>query len=469
MRLRVMIFFSVCVWAANALAAEAYRVGVDPRVELMSVLFRLAGNNEYNQCLVPEYDKALERYFSAYRDHEAVQLARKLRLGFDAPMSLAVHLTDVKSLAERVPFDRPGIRLDRRWDVGKARDFLKAARKFVADTKFIDFLESQKSLYAATDDRLKAFVTKADLEWYSTFFGTRSAVRLIIVPGMANGGPSYGPAVIAEDGALEIYAIPGVTEVDADGSPKFGSDWRDAMVHEFVHSYSNPLVDRFSQQMEKAALKLYGPVEGAMRSQAYASWKTMLHESLVRAATVRYVLEHDGPEAATRMRHGENARSFLWVGELSDLFGEYEKSRQAYPTFESFMPKVVEFFDEVAPRIDDLMRRYDESRPKALSTSISMGAEDIDPNLTQITIQFDMPMIRTRYAIARTSSDQTKFPKLGKPQFDESGTLLVLPVNLEPNHEYQFAIGSLAASQNLAPIKRAIYFQFRTKATPDMK
>jgi hypothetical protein len=47
------------ILAAPTLSAQAYRVGVDPRVELMSVLFRLAGNNEYNQCSIPAYDAAL--------------------------------------------------------------------------------------------------------------------------------------------------------------------------------------------------------------------------------------------------------------------------------------------------------------------------------------------------------------------------------------------------------------------------
>jgi hypothetical protein len=124
------------------------------------------------------------------------------------------------------------------------------------------------------------------------------------------------------------------------------------------------------------------------------------------------------------------------------------------------MPKVVRFFEDVAPRMDELMRRYDECRPKAVWTSISIGAQDVDPNLTEIIIRFDKPMIKTRYAIARTSSDQSRFPKLGKPQFDETGTVLRVPITLQPDHEYQFAIGSLVG---------AIHLQFRTKAMPERR
>jgi hypothetical protein len=58
--------------------AQDWRAGTDPRVELMSILFRLAGNQEYNGCRVPLYDQAIDRYFAPYRDHEAVRLARAL-------------------------------------------------------------------------------------------------------------------------------------------------------------------------------------------------------------------------------------------------------------------------------------------------------------------------------------------------------------------------------------------------------
>jgi hypothetical protein len=116
----------------SVLHAQAHHVGVDPRVELMSILFRLAGNEEYSQCRVPAYDQAIERWFAPFREHEAVRIARELREGdgvsFDAVMSMAVHVKDSATLAERVPLDRSNLRLDQRWHGAKARRFLASAR-----------------------------------------------------------------------------------------------------------------------------------------------------------------------------------------------------------------------------------------------------------------------------------------------------------------------------------------------------
>lgn len=64
---------------------------------------RLAGNQEYRQCRVPTYGQAIEKHFAPYRNHDAVQLARSLAIGFEAPMKLAVNVRDVDSLSELIP------------------------------------------------------------------------------------------------------------------------------------------------------------------------------------------------------------------------------------------------------------------------------------------------------------------------------------------------------------------------------
>jgi len=446
--------------------AQAYRVGVDPRVELMSIVFRLAGNNEYTQGRVPSYLDAIDRYFAPYRDHKAVQLARELRdtdgISFDAPMNLAVYLEDVSTLSERLPFDDPAAKLDEKWHGVKARRFVEALRSFVADTKFTEFLKSQQPLYELTDSRLREFVrTNLDLDWYTRFFGQHAPVRLIIVPGLLNGGPSYGASFVGRDGVQEMYAIPGVWQVDAEGLPKFSGEFLDTTVHEFIHSYSNGLVDKYYAQMAKAGDQLYAPVSSAMRRQAYGDGKTLLYESMVRAATIRYIFDHQGPEAARRAVQKEMNNSFLWVGRLSDLLAGYEKDRAKYPALESFMPQVVRFFSDVAPQIGELQRSYDESRPKVVSLSIANHSTDVDPGLTAIVVRFDRPMRTTPEEQA--ASD----PRFTRPHFDATGTVLTFVVALDPGREYRFHVdwpgGRHLVSADGVPMDDYIV-QFHTKS-----
>jgi hypothetical protein len=312
---------------AAAVPAETNRIGVDPRVELMSIVFRLAGAREYSQGRIPAYTAAIDRYFATFRDHEAVRIARGLhdkdRATFDAVMSLAVHVKDAESLAEPVPFDRAGS-LDKRWHGAAARPFLEAARKFAADSDFAGFVKAQQPFYGRVDARLHAYVANgADLAWFDRFCGQRAHAPFHLVPGLSNGGLSYGPHVTLANGAEEIYAIPGVWKVDADGLPVFDDEWTPMLVHEIAHSYANPLIDTFAAQMDPSDDRLFQASRATMERQAYGNGHTVLCESLVRALTARYILEHQGQEKAARAVAEEQRRGFRWTGELLSLLGDY--------------------------------------------------------------------------------------------------------------------------------------------------
>ena len=154
------------------------RIQVDPRVELMSLLFRLAGNPEYSQGKVQSYTADVERQFNAFRGHEVVKLAGQLRgtrgVSFDACMSLAVHLDNASELEFLVPLDPWPEGLDKRWTATEANRFLDAARRFVRDSAFSEFLKQHRSLYETTEDRMQALMKKeGHLEWFQEFFGER--------------------------------------------------------------------------------------------------------------------------------------------------------------------------------------------------------------------------------------------------------------------------------------------------------
>jgi len=444
-----------------AARAQELRAEVDPRVELMSILFRLAGNPEYHQCRVPLYDQAIDKYFAPYRDHEAVQLARSLGIRFEAPMKIAAYVRDVDTLDERVPFDRPSVHLFEKWDAGKARAFLSAARRFAAETNFEGFLKSQQPLYEATNDRLQTFLReKADVGWFIRFFGPPGPAAFVIVPGLANGAPSYAARMIDETGAQEVYAIPGVSKVDAEGLPVFDSDWGVTMAHEIADTYASPAINKFAAGMENAAGQIYEVVAAAMQRQSYGNWKTMLNESLARAATIEYVTEHDGPGAARIVIGKENSRSFFWMSGLVDLLEAYRKDREQYPTFESFMPRVVSFFNEAAPGIHELTDRL---RPEVVSTSVADGARDVDPGVTEIVIRFSMPM--SRLGPGRSGD-------LSGARFDGTGAALTIPVTLEPERDYAIPLrwpgGQSFVGANGVPLPDRI-LRFRTSAAPAPK
>jgi uncharacterized protein DUF4932 len=421
------------------------RIGVDPRVELMSVIFRLAGNPEYNQGRVPRYNAAIDSHFASVRDHPAVLLARRLReandVSYDAVMSMAVHVQDADTLKERVPFDRPGITLDARWQGAEARPFLEAARRFVVDSRFREFTQSQQELYHLTSARLRLLVERqVDFTWFDRFFRTLPGAHFVLVPGLANGDGNYGPRIRADNGSEEFYAILGVADVDSAGLPHFAEGMIPTVVHEYNHSYVNPVTARHAASFEKAATRVFAAVADPMRRQAYGDWKTMINESLVRAAVARYILAHRGSQAANDEVQEQRANRFLWMPELVALLGEYQRERGRYPTFDAFMPRIVEYFDRLAPRTEDMVRRYEEARPQVVSMTPENGAPAVDPALTEMIFRFDRPM-KEAYAIIETAG-KDHYPDVLGGRFDPTGMLLRLRVRLRPDHQYEFRLNS---------------------------
>lgn len=340
-------------------AAPEVEVRVDPRVELASVVFRLAGHPEYNQGKLERYVEETDDHFGPFRDHEAVRMARRLRrargISYDACMSLAVHLDlddDGETFAERIPFDPRPDSLERRWTVGEARAFLAALNDFAAASDFRAFFDRHRDLYDAAEGRLAALLDEsAHLEWFETFFGERPGGRFRLVLGLLNGPMNYGPHCRLDDGSEELYCILGAWESDAGGVPTYGAIALETVVHEFCHSYANAIVDAHFDALEESAGVLYEPVAEAMRRQAYANPKTMLYESLVRACVIRYLGRHGGGLAATRRALEDQMRGFRWIGALAALLAEYEDDRAAYPTLDDFAPRIVAFFEE---RAEDL-------------------------------------------------------------------------------------------------------------------
>ena len=335
--------------------AAAFDVRVDPRVELLSVIFRLAGHPEYNKAFVASYAKQVDAHFGEFKDHAVVTLARRLRaargVSFDAPMSLAVHLSDPPALTPRIPLSPPPAGLDGRWRPDELREFLVEARDFATRSRFAAFMGTHKDLHALAARRLGQTVRRhAHLEWFDNYFGAPPGADFRVVVSILNGPSCYGSRFIDGERS-EYYCILGVWMQDADHRPVFPDGVVPTIVHEFCHSYVNPVVDRHAAAFEGPARRMFAQVRGAMRRQAYNNPRTFVYESLVRAAVVRHRRQHEGALAAFAEISAQQARGFLWTRVLCERLTEYERDRKRYPTLDAFAPRLVECFEACAAQI----------------------------------------------------------------------------------------------------------------------
>jgi hypothetical protein len=132
------------------------------------------------------------------------------------------------------------------------------------------------------------------------------------------------------------------------------------------------------------------------------------------------------------------------------------------------MPNVVRFFNDVAPRIGELQRHYEESRPKVVSISIVNHSEDVDPGRTEIIVKFDRPMREV------TDSQAVRDPRYTRARFDDTATVLSFGVVLDPDQRYRFPVawpggGHLVSSEGVPMIDYVIQFHTRPSGSPSMR
>jgi hypothetical protein len=314
-------------------------------------MFRLAGNPEYNKGRMVSYIRQVKDHFGSHRNHPVVQLAADLRrrrgVSYDAPMSLAVHLNSVHRLELRVPLSPRPAWLDGRWHNNELREFLEKARDFKKQAAFDEFFRENRVLYDESTTRLQKVLDQdGHLEWFDRFFGAAPSASFHVSISIINGPSCYGPRIKLPD-RQEFHCILGVWKcgILGMGKPQFDRDMLSTVVHEFCHSYANPIIDAHASELQSAGERIFPAVKKRMQRMAYGNWRTMMYESLVRACVIRYLAETWNQKKAEQQIKSDVGRGFLWMRELADLLEEYEEHRDKYPTLNAFFPRIREFFD----------------------------------------------------------------------------------------------------------------------------
>ncbi len=455
-------------------------VKTDPRVELMSLIFRLAGNPEYRQGRIVSYVQEVDKHFAAFKDHEAVKFAAKLRvsrgISYDAVMGMAIHVTDAISLEERVPFDPQPETLDNRWTPELAREFCQATRRFVADSKFPEFIQAHSDLFDLATSRMQAVMEKHGVvDWLKEFYGARPGAKFTVILGMLNGPASYGPRIRLSDKSEILYCILGVWGTDKQGNPQFDSQVIPTVVHEFCHSYCNPLVDKHASDLEASGKEIFKRVKKTMTQMAYGNWQAMIRESLVRASVVRFLQARLGEAAAKQRIQSETKWQFFWIGRLSNLLEEYEQNRSIYSSLDDFFPKIVEFFSMYVGRIDQDVEALEKERqdrfealkaqsPKIVAMVPTNGSQNMDPNLKAIVITFDRPMKDKQWAVMRLSYNLPDMD--GTVFYDQTRTVFTIPVKLKPDTEYELGMnaeGCLSFASEAGDPLYPVVIQFKSQ------
>lgn len=352
-------------------AQTEVKTTIDERVELMSIVFRLAGSSEYNFDDAKQYIKEINTYFAPYKNHPliayATQLKEERRVGYDAVMAMAAHLQLHNGHISQVEVSEST--LDGRWGKEQQEKFTALLDDFYKESKFNRFFKSRRKEYNTVTKAFDEIMKDFNQKWYTHFYGKAPEEQFHIVLGYGNGPCNYGVSAMPRNGRKQVYAIIGCNQFNENGDIYFTSAQHlSTLVHEFNHSFINYLLQMPDnhQSMQESGEIIQKAVEKEMRKQGYNTWESIINESLVRAAVIRY-LAHNSDEQSVKEEIKEQVnRYFLWVPALAELIGTYEEQRDKYATFEEYYPEVIRFFSKAAGQINDMVEKANSYKGPAI-------------------------------------------------------------------------------------------------------
>lgn len=463
--LKTMGVVALMLLAYSTCHSQSARVGeieirVDPRVELLSTVCMLADFDEYRMAnRYKPYCDEIIKHFDSFKTHKVIDILNELRvsdgISYNAPMGLAVYLKDIQSCRTRVPFDRIPEDLDKRWTPENVSRLLPELKDFAEVTRYQDSFNSHSDLNQSAVGRVANILKNAEIvPWFDRFFGRKPGYTFQLIIGLQNGAANYGAQVTLTDGPVEMYSVVGCHLQDGSGLPLFDETFIPIVIHEFCHSYTDPIVDKYAGCLEETGSRIFEKVKEKMIGNAYGDWSVMIKESFVRACVLRF-LDQKVDKSEWQQDLDRNRKiGFLWVGQLSEKIKEYQNNRSEYQKFDDFIPQIAEFFSSYVDQIDqDLSSQKDQEKekweqirqegPRIAQMIPANGALNVDPGLTEIRITFDREMDPAGFCVLYDPIEQDMFPELtGTSGFDAAKRTYIMPVRLKPDWNYTFSLNS---------------------------
>ena len=331
-------------------ATAQVKVEVSETVELMAILSRTAGFEEFSGNYAGQYSKDTEAWFASYKNHPTVAYYQDIRakqnIAYERVTNMAVHL-DIEKGKLKLIGDRK--ELTNGWQNVDLDDFVKRLNKFYTDTRFHEFFEQHQAFY---DEYLKAYEANVAVnihpEWYSHFYnGTEPTEQFRIIIGFSYGSTYNGVSRQLPGQPRELFAVCGYRLNPTTGTPYYDAS---LPIHEFSHPYVNPLLDNATNAatMQAPGQKLLQLAQSAMETQHYPEWQIVINESIVRAAVVLYMHEQGFQQqmvlnvlAFQMMNEG-----FPWTLDVVSALNYYAAHRNQYKTLNDFYPEIARSLDK---------------------------------------------------------------------------------------------------------------------------
>lgn len=354
---RTYTILALLVMTMVSFAKEKVKVKYLEEMELVSVVAHLADVPGYNwdkQYVLGEYLDDVDSCFAPYKSHPAVEFVRKKLephgFSWDFPMAVARRFSIVNG---KIVYKKDLVAeySDYYKRISKANEkkFLALLQKFYADSRFQKFYKKHLPLYKECEEAMQTMVDKIDFGWYDRFFGPKQNCEQNVFLGILIGGANYAVHNKKSAKGKDVEIVDAVMGCCSkrDGRIYYGPEYTlPIIIHEFNHSYCNPLNEEVWENISDKATELYTPNAEFYKSEAYGNPLYVMNETFVEACVIRYLMSH--PELDLNGFTIEDCiqidlrKKFYMIRDIIKVLEEREANPDLYKTMRDFMPRYIE-------------------------------------------------------------------------------------------------------------------------------
>lgn len=318
-------------------------VSIEPKIELLAVVQYIADDPTILRKNLSEddqkYSDDISKYFSKYKDEPVVSLYKEMMkngFSYSTPPETMLYVDNNLKLLNNLTL--PQIAITSSGGKETLLKFFDLLADFRKKTKFDEFYISHTNFYNNIVSNVKNRIDKIGcIEALINYYGYKQNSYNFIIEPLSIGG--YAARVPSKDGKFDLYDFMVIPEDD--------KEFFQLVIHEFGHSYVNPLTEQNINEVNKYK-NLFTDIKEDMSKQQYGSWDYCVNEHIIRAVAYRALYSSYGANVSQDYINRDTANKFIYIEEISEKLKEYESNRDKYPTFNDFYPRLLDGFKDLS-------------------------------------------------------------------------------------------------------------------------
>lgn len=365
-----LLFISIQLFGQRSTNIDKLEIEINKNIELLGLVYFIGFEGvDIEKKTIEVGDKILPKKewhnygFKIYQQYGAFATSENLAKSFsvadhlwlDYLSSFLLQVNNVPNAVLTESVDEKyylNFSKDKNIDEAKAKAeiFLNGLNLFSEEIEFDSYLTNSKDYYDKVIEEVeiglpdKNFIMAME-SFYQKSFDNYLLVPSLTIPkgmGFAGSNSSHGKTEI-----LNIFGALGFQEFDDKNHLKMGFEDQDKLrelsVHEFGHSFVNPMVAKLPDSIFTETAPLFEPLKSAMSDQGYTTWKACIYEHFVRAGEIIIAEKVGKKKNSERLLYDYvEKRQFRYLPEIIIELRKYDKGeyQSYYETVEKAMEQL---------------------------------------------------------------------------------------------------------------------------------